>query len=190
VPQVSTPVAGSKKSGWGETCDDDGGGGSAPLPRRRRAPEGEDEPVSGIRNKHDEDDDDGDNDAAPFIPDLEDEAEDMARQVAAAPSLKSSRVQTMKELDAEIDMALPSTSEIGVDLAVLQSFLSPQEQVQEEDVAWDPEKELRALASEMAREQEEREGEGEAAPSVVAPTAAPLRQRGAPSQSSPSKEES
>ena len=49
-------------------------------------------------------------------------------QVAEAPSLKSSRVQTLRELDLEIDRALPPASEIGVDLSALMRFLTPQEQ--------------------------------------------------------------
>ena len=66
-------------------------------------------------------------------------------------------------------------------------------QVREEDVAWDPEKELRTLASEMAREQEERDGETEPAQSVPEPTGVTKqrgRARGAAAQGSPSKEES
>ena len=61
-----------------------------------------------------------------MIPDLDEEqAEDITRQVAEAPSLKSSRVQTLKELDQEIDRALPPASEIGVDLSALMRFLTP-----------------------------------------------------------------
>ena len=45
--------------------------------------------------------------------------------MAEAPSLKSSRVQTLKELDQEIDRALPPASEIGVDLSALMRFLTP-----------------------------------------------------------------
>jgi len=171
---VPTPVAGSKKSGWGETGnDDDDSGAVAPMPRRRRQQE-EESLTSTIqtRNKHDSEDEDPDEDT-PIIPDLEDDQEDMAKQVAAAPSLKSSRVQSIKELDLEIDKALPSASEIGVDLGVLQAYLTPQEQVQEEDVPWDVEKELQALVSEMAREQDERDADGEPeakAPEVSAET--------------------
>ena len=48
--------------------------------------------------KHDEDSDD--ESPAMMIPDLDEEqAEDITRQVAEAPTLKSSRVQTLKELD-------------------------------------------------------------------------------------------
>ena len=42
------------------------------------------------------DDDDG---PSSFIPDLEDEEEQLTLTVAQAPSLKSSRVQTIQELD-------------------------------------------------------------------------------------------
>lgn len=165
---VPTPVAGSKKAGWGETGnDDDDTGAIAPMPRRRRQQE-EDSLTSTIqtRNKHDSEEDDVDEET-PIIPDLEDDQEDMAKQVAAAPSLKSSRVQSIKELDLDIDKALPSASEIGIDLGVLQSFLTPQEQVQEEDVAWDVDKELQELVSEMAREQDERDADIEPTPKAA-----------------------
>jgi len=159
-PDSSVPTAaagGAKKSGWG---DEDGGAPPkvAPTSRRRRAADDdeEDEPVSTSQLAHMGDAAD-DDDTTAYIPDLEDEEEDRARLVAQAPSLKSSRVLTIIELDEEIDMTLPSTSEIGVDLSVLQSYLMPQEQVREDDVPWDFEHELQSIASEMQREQEERE---------------------------------
>ena len=160
--QVPTAPAadGPKKSGWGDSPgapDPD----AAPKPGRRRrgAADADDEeepveaPVQQTISSMDDDDE-----PAGFIPDLEDEEEDLGKQLAVAPSLKSSRVQTIMELDEEIDMALPSTSEVGVDLSVLQSFLTPQEHVQEEDVPWDVEHELQTIASEMTKEKEEREG--------------------------------
>merc|ERR1711924_588193 len=105
--------------------------------------------------KHDIDSDD---DNTMMIPDLdEEEAEDITRQVAEPAKLKSSRVQTIKELDQDIDRALPPASEIGVDLSALMGFLSPQEQVQEDDVPWDYDQELQQLASQMARDEEEPE---------------------------------
>ena len=70
-----------------------------------------------------------------MIPDLDEEqAEDITRQVAEAPSLKSSRVQTLKELDQEIDRALPPASEIGVDLSALMRFLTPASMFDEGEV--------------------------------------------------------
>jgi len=163
-PDSSVPVAnasaanGAKKSGWDDSGED-GGGVPAPGPRRRRAADDDDDdatttaPTSQIGHMND-DDDDG---TTAYIPDLEDEEANISLQVAVAPSHKSSRVPTIMELDQEIDMALPSTSEIGVDLSVLQSFLTPQEQVQEEDEAWNFEHELQTLASELQREQDERD---------------------------------
>jgi len=150
---VPAPVAGSKK-GWGESEDSESNGPSAQAPpRRRRSVEDETETgsMTTIRNQHD---DDGSDTETPIIPDLEDEQEDMARQVAAAPCLKSSRVQSIKELDEAIDMALPSAGEIGVDLGVLQAYLTPQEHVVEDDSPWDFDIELQQLASDMAQEQE------------------------------------
>ena len=125
---------------------------------RWRAADDDDEPQQEAPTHHHIASMDDDDSAPAFIPDLEDEEEDLGRQVAVAPSLKSSRVQTIMELDEEIDMALPSSSEMGVDLSVLQSFLTPQERCQEEDVPWDVEHELQTIASEMTVEREEREG--------------------------------
>mmetsp|Transcript_19718 Transcript_19718/g.33594 ORF Transcript_19718/g.33594 Transcript_19718/m.33594 type:complete len:214 (-) Transcript_19718:18-659(-) len=159
-PEDSMPVtATAKKSGWGDTVDENGEEKEAPVPPRRRRSV-TDEEDGGIATKTsvipdiDDDEDDG---IANLIPDLEDEQEDMARQVAEAPHLTKSRVQSIAELDAAIDMALPSTSEIGVDLSVLQAYLTPQEQVQEPDVPWDFAHELQALASEMQIEADARE---------------------------------
>lgn len=161
-----SPVAGSKKSGWGD--EGDGGGVAAPVvPRRRRAADEEEkpdqEPLS--RNKHLDDDDD---DGIPMIRDLEDHEEDMARTVAAAPSLKSSRVPNIKELDALIEMSLPSASQVGADLTVLSSFLTPPAQVQDADTPWDVEQELAAIASEMAKERDEMESDTLKAPGYSA----------------------
>ena len=141
--------------GWGDDGGGGGSGGAAPAPRRRRAAEEENSPpaVEQTRNRHFDDDDGSDDGGLNLIPDLDDEeAEDVTRQVAVAPALKTSRVPTIEELDAEIDLALPSASEIGIDLTALQKFLSPKEQVQEEDVPWDYEHEVGKLASEMQAE--------------------------------------
>ena len=157
-------AAAGKKSGWG---DSPGGAGSgetnenaAPQGRRRRQAadteeEQEEETTAPTRHQIESIED---NEAPAFIPDLEDAEEDLGLQVANAPTLKTSRVPTIMELDEEIDMALPSSSEVGVDLSVLQSFLTPQEHCQEDDVAWDVGHELQMIASEMTKEQEAREG--------------------------------
>ena len=165
LAQVPTAAAaaGKNKSGWG---DSPGGAGSgetnenaAPQGRRRRqaadAEEAEEESTAPTRHKIESIEDD---EPASFIPDLEDAEEDLGLQVANAPTLKTSRVPTIMELDEEIDMALPSSSEVGVDLSVLQSFLTPQEHCQEDDIAWDVGHELQMIASEMTKEQEAREG--------------------------------
>ena len=103
--------------------------------------------------------DDEEDDGLNFIPDLEDEEADLGSKVAVAPTLKSSRVQTIMELDEALDAALPSSESIGgIDLSALQAYLTPQEQVQEEDVAWDVEHELQMIASELQKEKEELEG--------------------------------
>lgn len=153
---AGTPKAdGPKKSGWGDSPDAHAEPAKEPAGRRRRGQqEAQEEAVVQTATRHGLEDDDGPD---AFIPDLEDEAEDMARQVAAAPSLKSSRVQTIDELDEEIDTALPSTSEVGVDLSVLQSYLTPAEYVHEDDTEWKFEHQLQVIASEMQRETDERD---------------------------------
>merc|ERR1719483_250817 len=132
----------------------EGAAAAAPRGRRRQVEEEEvTESKISHNSKHDQDSDD--ESPAMMIPDLDEEqAEDITRQVAEAPSLKSSRVQTLKELDQEIDRALPPASEIGVDLSALMRFLTPQEQVQEEDVPWDYSQQLQMLASQMTKEEE------------------------------------
>ena len=147
-------VVAGEAGGEGDDGGGGGSGGAAPAPRRRRAAEEENSPpaVEQTRNRHFDDDDGSDDGGLNLIPDLDDEeAEDVTRQVAVAPALKTSRVPTIEELDAEIDLALPSASEIGIDLTALQKFLSPKEQVQEEDVPWDYEHEVGKLASETAQ---------------------------------------
>jgi len=152
------PQPAQKKSGWDDEQPAAAVKPAAPSRRRKSANDDDEEASSvttqSIAKMESVDDDDG---PSSFIPDLEDEEEQLTLTVAQAPSLKSSRVQTIRELDEEIDMALPSTSEIGVDLSVLQSFLTPQQQVLEEDVPWNFNLELQTIASEMQREHEERE---------------------------------
>lgn len=165
-PDSSVPTgpaaepSGPKKSGWGDSPGGPSGdsGDSKPGRRRRAADNDDDEPEAPEPTRHAIASMD-DEEPAGFIPDLEDEEEDMGKQLAVAPSLKSSRVQTIMELDEEIDSAaLPSASEVGVDLSVLQSFLTPQEHVLEEDVPWDVEHELQTIASDFTKEKEERDG--------------------------------
>ena len=70
--------------------------------------------------------------------------------MASAPSLKTSRIQTIEQLNRAIDTALPSAGEVGVDLGVLQAYLLPQEQLRENtDEVWDFDTEMRKLMSEL-----------------------------------------
>lgn len=177
---------GAKKSGWGDaTTDGDVGTAAVIPPRRRRAVDGDDDDDDNANarkhetmssgNKHLAEIDDQDNDTiANLIPDLEDEEYDMTKQVASAPHLTKSRVQSIKELDDAIDMALPSANEIGIDLSVLQSYLMPQEQVVEEDLPWDFSAELQALASEMQREKDASSNDQEP---IVKAASKPVKER-------------
>lgn len=137
-----------KTSGWGADV-----AAPKPKPSRRRAKQSEQRPTeadqaTGARARALDDDDD---DAA-FIPDLENAEEDFAKQVASAPGLKTSRVQTIDELDGEIDYSLPSTHELGIDLGVLHSYLVPPKCLHEEDAPWDVERELHKIAADVSKE--------------------------------------
>mmetsp|Transcript_22730 Transcript_22730/g.38965 ORF Transcript_22730/g.38965 Transcript_22730/m.38965 type:complete len:239 (+) Transcript_22730:69-785(+) len=96
-------------------------------------------------------------DEMPTIPDLEDELEeDITRQVAAPPKIRNNRVQTIKELDHDIKYSLPS-ADIGIDLSLLASTLSPQDQVLEEDVPWEFEALLAEVSAEIQAEEDKKE---------------------------------
>ena len=106
--QEDPTPGGAKKSGWGDApTNDDESTTSAAPPRRRRAPDADDDDEDENTRKHDaktssnkhdiaEINDDDNDTIANLIPDLEDEQEDMARQVAEAPHLTKSRVQSIK----------------------------------------------------------------------------------------------
>lgn len=155
------------KSGW--EMDSKGGAGPAAARRRRG---GKTEPAvteSVTSSKHKEEDD---NDVV-IIPDLEDEGTSLALQVAETAKYQR-KVPSIQELDSEIHMALPSAAESGVDLSVLQSYLTPATFCKEEDETWDMAWELQNIASEMAKEQaalddKEKKVENEGA-KVAAPT--------------------
>ena len=120
-----TPT-GAKKSGWGDSPTKEPEGNVAPSRRRRGAKEEaptEEQP----KNVHSMDDDD--DEPAQFIPDLEDETENLAMQVAAPSTVQTARLPTLEELNRAIEVGLPSTSEAGVNLAMLQAYLTPQDQV-------------------------------------------------------------
>ncbi len=145
----TTTPAPKKTSGWAENVAK-----PQPKPSRRRAKQSNLQPAEAehsIRNRAKALDDDDDDDAA-FIPDLENAEEDFAKQVASAPGLKASRVQTIDELDGEIDYSLPSTHELGIDLGVLHSYLVPPKCLHEEDAPWDVERELHKIAADVSKE--------------------------------------
>lgn len=125
-------------------------GPSSAKARRRRLPKAEQttEPATSSRNQHKVDDDDD----VVIIPDLEDdENTSIALQVAKTAEYQR-QVPTIQELDAEIHMALPSAAEMGVDLSVLQAYLTPAAYTKEEDETWDIAWELQNIASEIAKE--------------------------------------
>jgi len=143
--------------GWGESSV--GGNGEDAGPRGRRRADADDTTQSfgaGAADGGaspiviDDDDDDG----IPVIPDLEDAMGDdtaIDTTVADAP-VQSARVQSIKELDSEIQFSLPSATEIGVDLSALTQVLYPQDQVAEADEEWTFDKLVTNLSSELREE--------------------------------------
>jgi len=93
------------------------------------------------------------------IPDLEeavqddDEEEKFNRQVAAPGKAKNTSIQTLKELDQEVQHALPAGQD-EIDLSLLITSLLPMEKVQEDEDAWDPEQLLHSVAFEMQAEKD------------------------------------
>jgi hypothetical protein len=111
-----------------------------------------------------------------IIPDLEDEGTSLALQVAETAEYQR-QVPSIQDLDSEIHMALPSAAESGVDLSVLQSYLTPAAFCEEEDQTWDMAWELQNIASEMAREQAALDDKEKKVETEVAKVAAPIRVR-------------
>ncbi len=80
------------------------------------------------------DDDDGD---IPVIPDLDDvQDEDLALQVAEAPSVAVNRVATYRELDNDLLRHVAFASLDDIDLRLLTHSLSPEATLREADEQW------------------------------------------------------
>ncbi|KAK3697540.1 hypothetical protein QZH41_019777 [Actinostola sp. cb2023] len=96
---------------------------------------------------------DDDNDIL-VIPDLEEvQEEDMATQIAAPPSVQVNRVATYKELDNYLQKhAALFTLDGEIDLKLLSSVLSPENEVFEDDKAWDWNRLFTEVASELQNE--------------------------------------
>lgn len=92
------------------------------------------------------------------IPELEEAAdEDITRQVAAVPKFRSNRIQTINDLDQDSHIALPSNTDSDIDFSLLTSVLCTLDQVRENDEAWDADRLLAELASDLNLEKEEME---------------------------------
>ncbi|QDZ21634.1 hypothetical protein HOP50_06g41610 [Chloropicon primus] len=82
------------------------------------------------------------------IPELGDDGEgDITTQVAAPPKeFRQHRMQTISQLDRDVQYHLPTTN---IDLSMLTMTLSPANKVEEDDVLWTGESLLQDLASSM-----------------------------------------
>lgn len=149
----------ASKSGWGVSDE----GSSEPpqafsgVSRRKAQQQQMQDTSSGIdggpsRRKHDEPDE---IDGILEIPELDaDNDEDITRQVAAPPKLRSNRVQTIKELDHDIQFTLPTNNDKEIDLSLLTACLCSAEQVAEPQVLWEMDSLLAEVASEINQEVE------------------------------------
>merc|ERR1719219_375989 len=78
-----------------------------------------------------------DEDDGPLIPDLDDvRDEDMAFQVADAPSVAVNRVATYKELDSDLLKNVAFATLDDIDLRLLTKCLAPESALKEPDENW------------------------------------------------------
>lgn len=121
---------------------------------------------------------DDDDDGIPVIPDLDEAVADEAAidtTVADAPVMRASaRVQSINELDNEIQFSLPSATEIGIDLSALTQVLYPQDQVAEPDEEWTFDKLVTTLSRELREEAARADEQEERANGRAAANTAPL----------------
>nr|ADI46944.1 MOT41m [Volvox carteri f. nagariensis] len=93
------------------------------------------------------------------IPELEDEGrEDLSNVVAAAPKIRTNKVQGMEELEEDMHFKLPAMDDRDIDLSLLTGVLCSSDQVQELDEPWDPDIVLTEVASAINTEREKAEG--------------------------------
>ncbi|XP_014673593.1 PREDICTED: intraflagellar transport protein 43 homolog A-like isoform X2 [Priapulus caudatus] len=94
---------------------------------------------------------DDESDEIPVIPDLDEvNEEDMANQVAQAPSVTVNRVATYRELDHDLlKNAAFLTLDNEVDLKLLTKCLQPEFEVVEEDKPWEWERLFTEVSSEL-----------------------------------------
>ncbi|XP_075556292.1 intraflagellar transport 43 isoform X2 [Dermacentor variabilis] len=121
-----------------------GEGSKAPPKPRRNSGWAEDNSSSGLfreaskltRNETVLERDDSDSEI-PSIPDLgEVEYDDLATQVAQAPSVSVNQVDTFQQLDNELLKQAAFTTLDGCDLRLLTKYLTPEEYLKEPDAVW------------------------------------------------------
>ena len=105
---------------------------------------------SGGFGVHSEDDEDED---VPVIPDLDDvKDEDMALQVASAPSVAVNRVATYKELDNDLLKHVAFATLDDIDLRLLTRSLAPETALKEVDEPWHWDQVFAQVSSELRKE--------------------------------------
>mmetsp|Transcript_63277 Transcript_63277/g.200143 ORF Transcript_63277/g.200143 Transcript_63277/m.200143 type:complete len:293 (-) Transcript_63277:43-921(-) len=113
------------------------------------------------RRKHMHDDEGAD--GIMEIPELdaEGEEEDITRQVAAPPRARNNRVQTIKELDHDMQYNIPSNADKEIDLSLLTACLVPSERILEDEDVWEAEALLQSVSQELTSEAEALEENGD-----------------------------
>ncbi len=147
--------------------DDDDGGQRPPPPRHpggRRTGGWADERVKTAKSvriqsaammayRDPESDDDDDDGELPVIPDLDVmQEEDLALQVATAPSVSVNRVATYRELDSDLLKQVAFATLDDIDLKLLTPCLWPETELREPDEPWSWDVVFAQVSGELQRE--------------------------------------
>jgi len=166
IDDDAPPKRGVVSGGWDLTSDDngskaesktgfnddaDGGGGGSKSSRRgfgpgsRRKQNEANADSKSKRNRHFDNDDD----EILVIPDLEDvDDEDITTKVAEAPRNTQRKVQSMRELNYGVKNTLQSQN-VGINLGLLTSTLSPPHLLAEDDLPWEFDSLLQTVSQEI-----------------------------------------
>ena len=176
APKPPSPV---KKGGWGDISSPPvkkGGWGDGPVSNSTEAAEAIPEPKEikfGRRRGGNQNDTKGRGEVEDtivdldMIPDAEEETkEDITTQIADAPHVKAAKVQSLRDLNNDLDFNIALGQKDGIDLSLLTSFLIPKEVIDMEvDELWEFDVLYSDLQSELNAEndqdEEEEKKEGE-----------------------------
>ncbi|KAK7152437.1 hypothetical protein R3I93_010604 [Phoxinus phoxinus] len=161
VTEGPPPKPARRQGGWAE---ESAGTGSAKSGRRQAAEELEDRRLRPQTPEGSDTESD-----IPVIPDLEEvQEEDLTMQIAAPPSIQVNRVMTYRDLDNDLmKYSAFQTLDGEIDLKLLTKVLAPEQEVREEDVAWDWDHLFTEVSSELQTEWDQEEREEQSPPPVA-----------------------